>query len=187
MGQWADEYWNDRHFAGLADDIIVGVGATAAGKDASLVTDGDAVYENTAAPSVVGTAQVGKQLFVEAGTWPPWVTAVALPVAGRWCRDRRRHCGDAGGDRALGGQADQVVRVTASGAAGNPGVATSAATVPVVAAPAPEPSPPPRPLRPPPRPPPRPTPTPTPTATPTPTPAPTPTRRRSRHRAWRRS
>ena len=82
-GQWVGEFWNDRPSLATADDIVVGVGATASGKNASLAPAAVTAYENTVAPSISGVAQVGKELQAAPGSWSP----VGASFAYQWLAD----------------------------------------------------------------------------------------------------
>jgi hypothetical protein len=125
------EFWNDKGSLSTADDIWLTTGATFNGVNAEM--DDKTTFRNVAAPAISGTPTVGATLTATPGSWTPqgaafsyqWIAA-GVPIAGAVASTYVPSAGD------LGKQL--TVRVIASRAGMNSGVAHSALTLPVAAA-----------------------------------------------------
>lgn len=131
-GRDASEYWDNARTIAGATDVVVTAGSTATHRDATLEvnTDTSNAVVPTSAPTVVGTAKVGRTLVSTTGTWAPggvtysyqW-TANGFPIAGATGASYSPRPVDVGKKIAL--------QVTGLKSGYSAGTATSASTAPV--------------------------------------------------------
>ncbi|QBX55562.1 hypothetical protein EXE58_08915 [Nocardioides seonyuensis] len=133
-GTHVDQYWSDQPSLASAQNIFLRPNLQSSGHDAALRPADRPDYQAQTSPTVEGVARVGETLAADPGTWAPAGGVHAY----RWLA----------GGRAIPGASDPEltltpelvgerisVEVTTSGDAADPGVAMSAATDPVEAAP----------------------------------------------------